>query len=139
MSLGSLCEKRFQELWEQARQARWNARPGVSELHQLHAEFRSVRPQDRKGFRLSARGQELSEDVDLAIREIRRTPLFVEETNRFFSLTAPRPKGVKAGICKAVASDFGDKWNVPELGPRYVQRCWDEYRAFEKETSSDFD
>jgi hypothetical protein len=139
MYLGSLCETRFQGLWDQVRQKRWEERPGVSELHQLQAQFRSIKAEDRKSFRRSTEGRELSEDIEFSIREIRGTPSFVEEANRFFTLTAPRPKGVKAAICKAVASEFGDQWNFPELGPRYVQRCWDEYRAFEKETSSDLD
>jgi hypothetical protein len=137
--LGSLCETRFQGLWAHARQKRWEERPGVSELHQLQSRFRSIRTKDRKSFRLSAEGRELSEDVEFSIREIRQTPDFVEETNRFFTLTAPRPKSVKAGICEALAREFGEKWNLPELGPRYVQRCWDEYRAFEKEDDPDTD
>lgn len=137
--LGSVCETRFQNLWNEARQKRWEERLGVRELHQLQARFRSIRTEDRKSFRVSAEGHELSEDIELSIREIRRTPDFVEETNRFFTLTAPRPKGVKASICEALACEFGEKWNLPELGPRYIQRCWDEYRAFEKEDDPDTD
>jgi hypothetical protein len=133
MRLGSLCETRFKTLWEEARENHWGARPGVGELHQLHADFRSVRPQDRGSFRTSEEGREHGELVEQAIRDIRRTPDFVEEANRFFTLTAPRPKGVKASICEAIANEFSARWHLPQLGPRYVQRCWDEYRAFEKE------
>jgi hypothetical protein len=139
MYLGSVCETRFREIWEEARQARWKARPGVSELHRLHAKFRSVRPQDRRAFLRSAEGRELSEDVELTIREIRRTPAFVDETNRVFTLTAPRPKGVKDDICDSIAREVREKWGLPQIGRRYVLRCWDEYRVFEREVHVDTD
>lgn len=89
-----------------------------------------------RGFADKAEGRELRELVEQAIRDIRRTPDFVEETNRLFTLTAPRPKGVKAQIRKAVADEFSSKWEM-KLSPRFVQGCWDEFRAFEKAAHPD--
>jgi hypothetical protein len=131
--LGSLCEQRFQTLWDQARWRRWEERAGVNELHKLQERFRSVPVTERKSFRTSSEGRELSEDIEFSIREIRRTPSFVDEIRRGFTLNAPRPKGVKADICEAVAAEVTAKWNVKGISRRYVQRCWDEYRAFERD------
>lgn len=132
--LGSICESRFQQLWQAARQQRWDDRPGVSEVHGLHAKAQSIPLEDRGRFLASAEGRQHADDIDFSIREIRGTPTFVEETNRIFNLEAPRPKEVKSDICKAIAGEVRHKWGLAEIGSRYIQRCWDEYRAFEKET-----
>lgn len=134
MILGSQCEKRFSQLWEEAREKHWRERLGMAELHALQAEGQAAAVAGRGVFSNSIEGREHAELVDQAIRNVRKTPDFVEVVSRIFSRPAPRPKGVKAAICRAVAEEYGAKWALTDLGPRYVQRCWDEYRAVERET-----
>jgi hypothetical protein len=129
IAVGSACEKRFREIWIGARELTWSNRKGVDELHSLQSEMRKLTPDERRGMR----GQELSEEIEQAIRSIRNTPDWVEETNRGFRLTAPRPKGVRDSICRDVATEFSAKWPVV-LTPRYVRECWEFYRAFEADT-----
>lgn len=136
IAVGGECERRFRQEWERARQTAWDEKPAVKEVHALQAEVRAGVKEHGPAFWHSAEGRELRETVEQAIREIRRTPDFVEHTNRVFTLTAPRPKGVKANICKAVAAEFSQEWGV-SLSPRNVQTCWDQFRAFEEDTRPD--
>jgi len=133
MLVGANCENRFQALWEKTRNEAWERRPGVSELRAAQDEFKAIPIGERAGFVTASRGRELSEEVEEAIRAIRKTPKWVSGTNRVFHLTAPRPKGVKAGICSTVAQEFFERYGV-SLKPNFVQVCWDDYRRFGRET-----
>lgn len=132
--VGGLAEASFQNVWQTDREKRLAAQNGVAELRNLQDANRSVPVSDRRAFAKSTQGRQRAEDIDLVIREIRRTPAFVETVSRHFPLAAPRPKGVHWPICEHLAAELSAKWELPNITPRYVDRCWKEYRKFEKET-----
>jgi hypothetical protein len=129
--IGAECEKRFGSIWQEARDRVWCER--AAEVRAAQQEFKDVPVADRAAFRNSQRGHELAEEVEQAIRAVRNTPDWVEQTNRVFSPSAPRPKGHKARICQEVAAEYSARWHV-HLTTRFVRECWDFYRRFERET-----
>lgn len=137
LAIGAECERHFNEMWVRARDALWEKREKVGEIRKAQAEFRAGSARGRERFRASDAGVELTEVIDQLVREMRKTPDFVEETKRTFHITAPRPKNVTESICVDVAARHAMRLERTDIGPRYARRCWDEYRRFEKETSPD--
>lgn len=135
MAVGSACERRFNDTWNEARQLAWRSRPGYDEREALLLEYRAIPISERPSFHRSARGVEWAEESEQAIRVMRNTPDWVRHTNRNFTLDAPRPKSVCNKICETVAAEFSAKWLV-QLLPSYVLKCWNEYRAFERATEA---
>jgi hypothetical protein len=91
---------------------------------------------ERAAFIASAAGQELLEEGEEAVRVMRRTPEFVERPSRLLNREAPRPKGVKAAICTAVAAEASAMWNI-NVSRRMAQRCWDECRSVRRRLAED--
>lgn len=126
LEVGAACERRFRALWKKNIDADWESRPGVDRLHYLQARFRKAAPASK------ARG-DLSIQIENLIRRMKRIPSFVAKVGRGFTKAGPRPKGVKSEICRSVAAEFCAKWDRDDLGPRYAQRCWDEFRAVQNQ------
>jgi hypothetical protein len=134
LAVGSECDRRFNELWDQARLAAHESRPGAARLRAVQNKFSEVPVHRRRDFLDSDDAARLHQAAEQAVREMRNAPRFVKEARRVFTLSAPRPKGVSHRICKEVAEEFAKVWSCPELGSRYALRCWVEYRRFVKET-----
>ena len=99
----------------------------MEELRAAQGEFRA---EPRSG---SIRREEISGEVEEALRKVTRTPQFVTEVKRTVTLSSPRPKGVSVRICDAVAA-FCAQIGRPDISSRYVRRCWDNTRRFDKNT-----
>lgn len=128
LAIYARCEQRFNAIWANDRDNRWNRRPGVERLRFLQAKMKAAAPGSREQ-------QQLSASIGKTVRQMKRTPSFVAETRRGFTKSAPRPKGVTNTICQEVAAEFATKWGRPDIGPRYVRRCWDEFRSLERKTA----
>jgi hypothetical protein len=131
IAVGSECENRFNQIWVEGGKRAWSDRKGMPELRATHEEFRAISASERPAFRSSDRGRELAEEVEEAVRALRKTPEWVGHPSRLFSLTTPRPKGVKEHICQDVAAHYSATSGLA-LTARFVQGCWDDYRRFER-------
>ena len=136
IALGSACEARFHSLWEAAKQRKLKAMLENSEIPGVRAEFAAIPISERKSFCSSAEGREKLGESEQAIRTARKTPDWVEHTNRVFTVRAPRPKSVTRDICIAIAREFGERWQM-DIGERMVRRCWDEYRKQEQRSEAE--
>jgi hypothetical protein len=128
LTLGAECEARFQALWRKASEALCDNDKSRRELDELRRRADQVPLGERADWLQSQAGQDHRDDVEFAIRERRKTPAFAEAVSAYYEYTAPRPKGVAQGICIEVAAEQ----NRGDVGPRYVRRCWDEFRSFRK-------
>lgn len=140
-TIGAECERRFKEKWEEnteALQTFWANRAGIAQVRFLQGKFHAATMSKGPEFLGSKEQLSLSSQIEKAIRSARRTPAIHPATNRVFDLpNAPRPKGVQDGICRAVAGEFSEKLKRPDICPRFVRRCWDEFRDLRKGFLSD--
>lgn len=83
----------------------------------------------RTSFIASHAGDELRDEMDQAVRSMRKTPDFVEHTNRMFDVPLVRVKGLKPRIVKATARLYACRLKRP-VPERMVHRCLAEYRQF---------
>lgn len=132
LELGAECEGLFLALWRDASDKLCDEYAARGPINDIRAEADALPVSVRAKWLQSQAGLEYLEEVEEARRAMRRTPDFALSANPYFEFTAPRPKGVKNGICREVAA----KHNLAGVGPAYVRKCWAEFRAVKKAAAS---
>lgn len=132
LELGAECENRFLAIWREASDKLCDEYAARDPINDIRAEADALPVSVRAEWLQSQAALEYREEVEEARRAMRHTPDFALRSNPYFEFTAPRPKGVKNGICRDVAA----KHNLAGVGPAYVRKCWAEFRAVKKAATS---